>query len=190
MVSHLWFLVCPSLRLWLPFTETQPSWAIYLKGMLDTRLCPQGTCGAEGSLQVAQDKVGGCWNCLAFPHLMGWCRWPKNPFGHPISVNVAAESLSGTQVLHSQCLSVGASWEFAQSKPLSLVSTWLWFLCGEWDQAGAFTALRGRWKEGCEPSMWPRSPEWTLTEPSWAVVIGEGQSKGTSWRRWPLSSVL
>lgn len=26
--------------------------------------------------------------------------------------------------------------------------------------------------------MWPRSPEWTLTEPSWAVVIGEGQSKG------------
>lgn len=27
------------------------------------------------------------------------------------------------------------------------------------------------------------SPEWTLTELSWVVVIGEGQFRGASWRR-------
>lgn len=32
MVSQLWFLVCPSLRLWLPFTETQPKLSHLLEG--------------------------------------------------------------------------------------------------------------------------------------------------------------
>lgn len=89
MVSQLWFLVCWSLRLRPPFTEMQPELSCLLEGDAGHLPVPRGTCGQKGPSRWPRTRVavGTVWLSLI--------RWGEDPFGSPVSVDVAVEKPVG-----------------------------------------------------------------------------------------------